>query len=222
MTRTKQCSECKEIKAVAEFYKHPTSKDGLGYICKLCARASNARWYKEHPEQCRALNARWRKEHPEQKRANNARWYKEHSEKVRANSALWYKEHPEQKRASSANWRKAHPEQCRALNARWNKERPEKGRTYSARRRTLKRGLPATLTNKEWQRILIKAGNCCTYCDCKFSSKLKAVQDHFIPLSKGGPYTKENIVPACQSCNSRKGNRLFKDIHEARKYLKKE
>jgi 5-methylcytosine-specific restriction endonuclease McrA len=32
--------------------------------------------------------------------------------------------------------------------------------------------------------------------------------DHFIPESRGGPTTEENLVLACKSCNSSKGKRL--------------
>jgi len=32
--------------------------------------------------------------------------------------------------------------------------------------------------------------------------------DHVIPLSKGGKHLPSNVVPACASCNSSKGNNL--------------
>ena len=34
-------------------------------------------------------------------------------------------------------------------------------------------------------------------------------KDHVIPISKGGHNTKENIVPACQSCNNKKYNKIL-------------
>ncbi|MCK4464389.1 MAG: HNH endonuclease [Bacteroidales bacterium] len=37
----------------------------------------------------------------------------------------------------------------------------------------------------------------------------RETKDHVIPISKGGDNTKENIVPACQSCNSKKFNKIF-------------
>lgn len=41
----------------------------------------------------------------------------------------------------------------------------------------------------------------CAYCGDKTK---KLCQDHIIPISKLGDHTKNNIVPACQSCNSKK------------------
>ena len=45
----------------------------------------------------------------------------------------------------------------------------------------------------------------CIYC----GSIEKISLDHVIPLKFGGRHTKGNIVPACQSCNSSKKNRLL-------------
>lgn len=48
---------------------------------------------------------------------------------------------------------------------------------------------------------------CCIYC----GSKENLSYDHLIPKSKGGPNIISNMVLACRSCNSSKGN---KDIFE--------
>lgn len=34
-------------------------------------------------------------------------------------------------------------------------------------------------------------------------------QEHFIPVSDKGEHTINNIIPACRSCNSSKGNKNF-------------
>ena len=44
----------------------------------------------------------------------------------------------------------------------------------------------------------------CHYC----GRMAKLTIDHVIPLSKGGDHSRSNVVPACQRCNSQKGNRL--------------
>ncbi|MDB4875733.1 MAG: hypothetical protein JWM41_2179 [Gemmatimonadetes bacterium] len=33
--------------------------------------------------------------------------------------------------------------------------------------------------------------------------------DHVIPISRGGSHTRENVVPACRSCNSKKGDLML-------------
>ena len=46
----------------------------------------------------------------------------------------------------------------------------------------------------------------CSYCGNTYEIE-KLTMDHVIPLSKGGSDTKDNLVPACRSCNSKKYNR---------------
>jgi 5-methylcytosine-specific restriction endonuclease McrA len=60
------------------------------------------------------------------------------------------------------------------------------------------------LTALEWAEIKAVYSYRCAYC-----GQMKPLtQDHVIPISKGGEHTASNIVPACRSCNSRKGARL--------------
>lgn len=46
----------------------------------------------------------------------------------------------------------------------------------------------------------------CQYCSDVFTHK-KLTLDHVVPVSKGGRTNWENIVSACEPCNSHKGNR---------------
>ncbi len=82
-----------------------------------------------------------------------------------------------------------------------------KGKAASARRRARERALEDTLTTQEWSGILAVHNNACAYCRRPFGAELKVTVDHRKPVSKGGPSTKENIVPACLRCNLSKGNR---------------
>ncbi len=51
--------------------------------------------------------------------------------------------------------------------------------------------------------IFKRDGNQCVYC----GTKNDLTVDHVIPRSMGGKDTWENLVTACQTCNTRKGNR---------------
>lgn len=51
------------------------------------------------------------------------------------------------------------------------------------------------------------ASGTCYYCGLKFGFK-NLTMDHIIPLSRGGRSTKDNLVPCCKECNTRKKTSL--------------
>lgn len=63
------------------------------------------------------------------------------------------------------------------------------------------------LTDEQWEEALEYFGYSCAYC----GSDSKMTYDHFVPFSKGGSFKRDNIIPACQKCNSSKRDRDFKD-----------
>lgn len=59
-----------------------------------------------------------------------------------------------------------------------------------------------------WEDTLKHFKNKCAYC----GDAIKELQqEHVIPMSKGGYYTKQNIIPACQHCNISKHNKDLMD-----------
>ena len=97
-----------------------------------------------------------------------------------------------------------HLESNHARSAKWRKEHPEFQQRQNQRRRARVNATPSTLTSDQWTAIVSKYKGRCAYCDKKIP---KLEQDHVFPVSKGGGYTADNIVPACHDCNSRKGAR---------------
>ena len=51
--------------------------------------------------------------------------------------------------------------------------------------------------------VLRRDHHSCQYC----GNPKHLTLDHVIPRSKGGPHTWDNVVAACEKCNSRKGDR---------------
>jgi len=47
----------------------------------------------------------------------------------------------------------------------------------------------------------------CYYCHQKFPYK-ELTMDHLVPLARGGRSTKDNLVPACKDCNTKKKNMM--------------
>lgn len=65
-----------------------------------------------------------------------------------------------------------------------------------------RRSIPP-LNNRE---LFFRDGNLCMYCG-KEHPNFMLTRDHVKPVSKGGPDRWSNVVAACRTCNTRKGNR---------------
>ncbi len=76
-------------------------------------------------------------------------------------------------------------------------------RARAARRRS-KRVAAAdnNLTAEQWAAIQDAWGGC-AYCG---ATGVALQKDTVLPISRGGRYTLENVVPACRSCNASKSN----------------
>lgn len=76
-------------------------------------------------------------------------------------------------------------------------------RARAARRRTRRVAASGSdLTDAQWFRIL-DAWTTCAYCG---ADGVALQKDCVLPISRGGRYTIENVVPACGSCNASKCN----------------
>lgn len=62
----------------------------------------------------------------------------------------------------------------------------------------------AALTPAQWIDICARFNHACAYCGHK---PVALEQDHVVAISQGGAHTASNVVPACKSCNSAKGDR---------------
>jgi Restriction endonuclease len=81
---------------------------------------------------------------------------------------------------------------------------PAQTRRARASRRRARRvaASGSDLTDAEWFRIL-DAWARCAYCG---ADGIALQKDCVLPISRGGRYTLDNVVPACRSCNASKCN----------------
>jgi 5-methylcytosine-specific restriction endonuclease McrA len=97
---------------------------------------------------------------------------------------------------------------CNLQRVRWAHSTPERHRRALAMREAYvkrRKRAPGGHTEAEWQARLQAYGARCAYCG---RSDRALVKEHVIPLSAGGSNDISNLVPACQSCNARKLDRL--------------
>jgi HNH endonuclease len=61
-------------------------------------------------------------------------------------------------------------------------------------------------------RLFVRDRLVCAYCGGRFAESDLTVE-HIVPVSRGGQHTWTNVVTACRSCNTRKGNRRPEEAH---------
>jgi 5-methylcytosine-specific restriction endonuclease McrA len=70
----------------------------------------------------------------------------------------------------------------------------------SRKRQRRMRGVEHDLTGPQWDALQAAWGGC-AYCGAAGSALQR---DCVLPISRGGRYTLDNVVPACRSCNASK------------------
>jgi len=225
----KICKKCgKELPANDNYFGSSNLfKDGFNSNCRECYRTTKQEYTKKHNEYIKANSQRYYQEHKEETKTRVSKYYQKNKDKY----FLYNKEYRiknaarinKQRKEYRDNNKKAISERDRLYRER-NRERllqqkkeyaqrPENKlrildikRKYKQKRRTLELSLPNDLSAKQWSKCKKYFNNTCAYCGKKLK---RATQDHFIPITKGGGYTANNIVPSCPSCNSSKHNADF-------------
>jgi len=222
MARTdvlKTCVKCQLVKPGIEFNVSRGTKDGLGFRCKACQRedyasldksrlkAVRAAWYAKKKDKLKPTRAAYRLENKARIRAKEAERRKKNAAKEKARHADYYLRNKAKAQAwHAAKWKK-NKEKIYAKATEWRKKNPHKVAVLMQRRRARIAAALATLTAEQWAAILELYEGKCAYC----GKPGKMTMDHVIPVSRGGGTTADNVVPACQSCNSSKNARTLQE-----------
>jgi 5-methylcytosine-specific restriction endonuclease McrA len=73
------------------------------------------------------------------------------------------------------------------------------------------------LTLKDWKEAMLYFRGACAYCGVKKSRQTRLTKEHIVPVSKGGPTTRTNIIPACTACNCSKADHDLAEWYPKRK-----
>lgn len=198
------CTECREVKPLEEFYPRKAGKYGRTPNCKVCFRAKVKAWREKNPEKVKAAGDSWRRANPEKVRAFNKKWREGHSDSIRAKDRRWIAANRDKARAYTARYRAKNPEKAKPtpeyLRA-WRAANRAKVVLYYHNRRS--REIAADFGDADGNFLMaLKAefGGMCAYCLERPSTDI----DHYIPLALGGLHGRDNLVPACRTCNRAK------------------
>lgn len=201
----KRCTKCGEYKPRDQFSVHSRSGDGLQSECKACNR------------KYRHANAERRREYQREYNQANAEQIQERKREYRKENAEWIREYERNRREINANqiheyirrYRQANRTKILELVSKYRQTPKGKAveRTHGQRRRALKKSLPASFTDTDWQFALSFFGHACAVCGQGLM--VLAHGDHWIPISSPDcPGTvPHNMVPLCSTCNISKRDR---------------
>ncbi|MDU1313944.1 MAG: HNH endonuclease [Clostridium septicum] len=217
----KECSTCKNILELNKYSNNKSSWDGLKPYCKSCASEKGKTYRKENHEEDLRRKKEWY--------TNTKNRIEERTKKQltlgykvcnKCNKELEIKKYRERPNGGFYSV-------CRECENKYNKYyRKENPDTYKAihsiteqRRRKMAKKVISTFNNSDWKQCKEYFNNECAYCG---RSLKNLTQDHLIPLSKGGNYTKNNIIPVCRNCNSKKHNKDFFTWYKEQNFYSKE
>ena len=182
------------------------------YSRGLCVQCYRRDYRARNLEQVKQRNRAWRKSNPEKAEAATRAWRQANAEHVREVRKMYA--HPRKYSRSEASkarsrercrvWREANLDRARELDRQRLPSRNKQTRAYLAQRyrARLRDSCSPGVTAAEWGEILEVFGHACAYC---LRQDEKLTRDHVEPIARGGRDEYSNLVPACGSCNSRKG-----------------
>jgi 5-methylcytosine-specific restriction endonuclease McrA len=182
----KICSKCKVDKDINEFHKNKSKKDGRATECKLCKRQQDIKYKKEHANYYKAYLKEYNQINKQELYEQKKKYIADNKLDHLKRRHIWYEINKDEVKARVSQYKKDHPEQYQM---------------YANKRLAQKK--TSVIENFATQDIKNKYGDKCFYCGGLFSHI-----DHYIPLSKAGPHTLENIRPSCEHCNLTKSNKL--------------
>jgi hypothetical protein len=133
-------------------------------------------------------------------------YYEENRDVILEKTIKRQRKNAEKKSEYDREYRQKNIDKKRAYEKLYAKNNIEKFIEVARKRRHKERRLLVTFTPEQWEECLLHFNNECAYCG-KTNCKLE--KEHFIPIGNDGSYTRDNIIPACKSCNCSKGPKPF-------------
>lgn len=98
----KRCTLCNEEKALSDFPRNRSRKDGYEYRCKVCHNRLCKEWVAAHPDERRAIKRRNYWKNPEKESALVKERHRKNPEPMRQRAINYGKRHPLRRQAVNA------------------------------------------------------------------------------------------------------------------------
>lgn len=146
------------------------------------------------PEEIAEGKRAWRRANPGYKRA----WYAANRAKACADARAWSAANPDKARATGRVYYAAHKTETLASSRAWRAANPEAKKAAQQRRRA-----QGYVSAQDLKNIREMSDGICAYC----LQRKPLTLDHVVAITCGGTNAPDNLVMACQSCNSKKNSK---------------
>lgn len=201
----KKCKKCGLELNEDKFSNKKNAKDGLLSSCKVCESEYNRLYNIKNRESIKERKILWQQSNAESIKERKRLFQKKHKAELYERRKIYVENNCLSVQEGERRYYQKNREKIIERVLEYARLNPEIFRVNAERRRSRKKSLPSTLTIAQWELIKHTFNNRCAYC----GSESHLQQEHFIPLSKGGEYTHNNIIPSCKSCNSSKNAESF-------------
>ena len=234
----RRCTTCKKLLPETEeyFLKFWDKRDNVYRFkrhCLECGKNKCKQWRQDNhkryieysreyrkTEQCKESKRKYNETHKELVRERKRRYREKNINKIREydHNRRYNEETREKVLNWSRQWRANNKDHIKDYNSQYVKSHMEYFRRATHIRNARVSKLEYNLTGNDWENIKKYFDNSCAYC----GSKKILTQDHVVPVTKGGGYTKSNIIPACKFCNCSKHNLDMEEWYRRQPFYSKE
>lgn len=221
---TKACIKCGiEKPYTEEWFIRKSGRSRPSSICKECERKRLREYKRSNKELMRKQRKKYRENNKDRIKEKSREYVRKNKDRL-TEYAKCYRENRKEKRSETMyKYIESNKEKILAYKKLYRIKNRDKIREYDQTKRSTPEGRMQRIKNQQARlarkRVLQNDfdlnhwGSCksffnhqCAYCG---TSDVKLQQEHFIPLSKGGEYTVNNIVPSCRRCNNSKHAKDF-------------
>lgn len=197
----KTCYRCGLNQSIESYNKNRSSSDGRSSECRICVNNYN-KLYRNTMNKVKVAEY-------------NKQYRNDNKEKLKAKHKIYKNLNKDEMAIRQHKWYEKNKDSVKTRTAKSKKSNPKQHSNYANKRRAKKKSL---FTEKfSTNDIINKYGDKCFYCSGVFEHI-----DHYIPLSKNGTHTLDNVRPSCKKCNLCKNSKSPEDWYKYYNKLKEQ
>ncbi len=161
-------------------------------------RALQLLWRHLNQERKRKQDYAYRKRNPEKVRGYQRKYFLKNKDRIADYNKVYAK--TKNRRDVCRKYYQSNKGECDRRTKLWESQNPGIKVHYASVRRARKKASETRDAKEKIREIRSREKNACLYCG-KIVTRKNLHIDHYIPLSKGGTHSADNLVPSCDKCN---------------------